>query len=235
VLLLTGAALHQRHPASPARPGAWYLGHHRRPRRGARPGHRRGGHRRRVLAVDLLDQRPIGVAVLPLVLLARESRSGPAASTRPGSSWSPPACSASCSGWSAATAMAGPAPRSWAAWPPARCHRSHRRAALRPPRRPPDRRHRRRAAGGRHRLALAAVITVNVPYADLIPPFLIAGTGLGFFFAPGQPGATGGPVRRARPATHPRTHPGYPWWEAPLHQADPMPVRHGLDRDVHGG
>ena len=31
---------------------------------------------------------------------------------------------------------------------------------------------------------LAVVITATVPYADLIPPFLIAGTGLGFFFAP---------------------------------------------------
>ena len=55
---------------------------------------------------------PIGIAVLPLLLLTRESRSGPAASTRPGSSWPPPACSASCSGWSGPTATAGPAPRS---------------------------------------------------------------------------------------------------------------------------
>jgi EmrB/QacA subfamily drug resistance transporter len=31
---------------------------------------------------------------------------------------------------------------------------------------------------------LAAEITATVPYTDLIPPFLIAGTGLGFFFAP---------------------------------------------------
>jgi MFS family permease len=31
---------------------------------------------------------------------------------------------------------------------------------------------------------LAAEITATVPYVDLIPPFLIAGTGLGFFFAP---------------------------------------------------
>ena len=31
---------------------------------------------------------------------------------------------------------------------------------------------------------LAAVITPTVPYADLVPPFLIAGAGLGFFFAP---------------------------------------------------
>jgi len=36
-------------------------------------------------------------------------------STRPGSSWLPRACSASCSGWSAATATAGPAARSWPA------------------------------------------------------------------------------------------------------------------------
>ena len=31
---------------------------------------------------------------------------------------------------------------------------------------------------------LAAVITATTPYADLILPFLIAGAGLGFFFAP---------------------------------------------------
>jgi len=31
---------------------------------------------------------------------------------------------------------------------------------------------------------LAAEITATVPYADLVPPFLIAGAGLGFFFAP---------------------------------------------------
>jgi MFS family permease len=31
---------------------------------------------------------------------------------------------------------------------------------------------------------LAAVVTATIPYPDLIPPFLIAGTGLGFFFAP---------------------------------------------------
>jgi MFS family permease len=31
---------------------------------------------------------------------------------------------------------------------------------------------------------LASVITPTVPYADLVPPFLIAGAGLGFFFAP---------------------------------------------------
>jgi MFS family permease len=31
---------------------------------------------------------------------------------------------------------------------------------------------------------LAAEISPAIPYADLIPPFLIAGTGLGFFFAP---------------------------------------------------
>jgi EmrB/QacA subfamily drug resistance transporter len=31
---------------------------------------------------------------------------------------------------------------------------------------------------------LATVITPAVPYADLVPPFLIAGAGLGFFFAP---------------------------------------------------
>ena len=31
---------------------------------------------------------------------------------------------------------------------------------------------------------LAAEIAATIPYADLIPPFLIAGTGLGFFFAP---------------------------------------------------
>jgi MFS family permease len=31
---------------------------------------------------------------------------------------------------------------------------------------------------------LAAEITATVPYTDLIAPFLIAGTGLGFFFAP---------------------------------------------------
>jgi MFS family permease len=31
---------------------------------------------------------------------------------------------------------------------------------------------------------LAAEITPTIPYAELIPPFLIAGTGLGFFFAP---------------------------------------------------
>jgi predicted MFS family arabinose efflux permease len=31
---------------------------------------------------------------------------------------------------------------------------------------------------------LAAEITPTIPYADLIPPFLVAGTGLGFFFAP---------------------------------------------------
>jgi EmrB/QacA subfamily drug resistance transporter len=31
---------------------------------------------------------------------------------------------------------------------------------------------------------LAAEITATIPYAELIPPFLIAGTGLGFFFAP---------------------------------------------------
>ena len=31
---------------------------------------------------------------------------------------------------------------------------------------------------------LAAVITPTVPYADLVPPFLIAGIGLGLFFAP---------------------------------------------------
>ena len=31
---------------------------------------------------------------------------------------------------------------------------------------------------------LAAVVTPTVPYADLVLPFLIAGTGLGFFFAP---------------------------------------------------
>src|SRR5690349_22732457 len=31
---------------------------------------------------------------------------------------------------------------------------------------------------------LATVVTATIPYPDLIPPFLIAGTGLGFFFAP---------------------------------------------------
>jgi MFS family permease len=31
---------------------------------------------------------------------------------------------------------------------------------------------------------LATEITPTIPYADLVPPFLIAGTGLGFFFAP---------------------------------------------------
>jgi EmrB/QacA subfamily drug resistance transporter len=31
---------------------------------------------------------------------------------------------------------------------------------------------------------LAAEITASIPYADLVPPFLIAGAGLGFFFAP---------------------------------------------------
>jgi EmrB/QacA subfamily drug resistance transporter len=31
---------------------------------------------------------------------------------------------------------------------------------------------------------LATEITATIPYTDLIPPFLIAGTGLGFFFAP---------------------------------------------------
>jgi EmrB/QacA subfamily drug resistance transporter len=31
---------------------------------------------------------------------------------------------------------------------------------------------------------LAHVITPTIPYADLVPPFLIAGAGLGFFFAP---------------------------------------------------
>jgi MFS family permease len=45
VLLLTGAALGDRFG-------------HRGSRRGAGPGHRRSRHRCRVLAVDLLDQRP---------------------------------------------------------------------------------------------------------------------------------------------------------------------------------
>ena len=61
--------------------------------------------------------------------------------------------------------------------------RADRRGPRGPDRRPPDPRHRDGAPGRRPRW-LAAVVTPTVAYEALVVPFILAGIGMGLFFAP---------------------------------------------------
>ena len=125
IVPLTLTLLSAAVPAAAARHGPGHLGRGRRPRRRHRPARRRGRRRGRVVAVDLLAERPDrhrAAAASPARRLT-ESRTGrPPALDLPGvvlaSAW---ACSGSCSAWSAATTTAGQRQRPRAPSSSARC------------------------------------------------------------------------------------------------------------------